>query len=83
MHIEIKEIHDQIRKTIFQLRRDQGLTQEEVALSFNCSQAFIDQLESGEKHLNIEHVYKLASIFKCSIRDIFPDVCLKFKGGQS
>lgn len=72
----IKEIHSQISENIMRLRRTKGLTQEQLANEINCSQAFINQLETGAKDCNVEHIYKISSVLGCSIYEILPEVKL-------
>lgn len=69
----IEQIHLIISENIMRLRRTKGLTQEQLANEINCSQAFINQLETGAKDCNIEHIYKLSSALECSIHDILPN----------
>lgn len=69
----IEQIHLIISENIMRLRRTKGLTQEQLANEINCSQAFINQLETGVKDCNIEHIYKLSSALECSIYDILPN----------
>ena len=55
------------------LRRERGMTQEKLANEIDCSQAFINQIETKAKDCNVEHIYKISSVLECSIYDILPD----------
>ena len=69
----IKEIHSEISENIMRLRREKGMTQEKLANEIDCSQAFINQIETKAKDCNVEHIYKISSVLECSIYDILPD----------
>ena len=58
------------------LRRTKGLTQEQLANEINCSQAFINQLETGAKDCNVEQIYKISKIKECKKYEILPEVKL-------
>lgn len=75
----MKEIHSKISENIMRLRREKGITQEKLANEINYSQAFINQIETGSKDCNVEHIYKISSILKCSIYDILPDIALNME----
>lgn len=73
------DVHSHIRLKIIKFRRELAFTQEEVANELGCSQSFINQIETGQKDCNIEHLYKLATIFQCSIYDILPNFHLNME----
>lgn len=73
MSLTMAEIQSKIRGNVIRLRREKTHTQEDLAHILNCSQSFINQLESGEKEFNVEHIYKIASALNCSIYQILPD----------
>lgn len=68
------DIHSEISRNIMRLRREKAFTQEKLANELECSQAFINQIETGMKDCNIAHIYKIASVFGCSIYQILPDI---------
>lgn len=69
----IQEIHARISENITRLRREKGMSQERLAHEINCSQAFINQIESKSKVCNIAQIYKISSVLECSIFDILPN----------
>ena len=69
----MKEIHSEISENIMRLRREKGMTQEKLANEIDCSQAFINQIETKAKDCNVEHIYKISSVLECSIYDILLD----------
>lgn len=72
----MKEIHSEISENIMRLRREKGMTQEKLANEIDCSQAFINQIETKAKDCNVEHIYKISSVLECSIYDILPNTKL-------
>lgn len=64
------------------LRRTKGLTQEQLANEINCSQAFINQLETGAKDCNVEHIYKISSVLDCSIYEILPNAKINMESSN-
>lgn len=72
-----ENVQELIRLNIMKFRREQALTQEQLANDLGYSQAFINQIETGQKDCNIEHIYKFATIFQCSVYDLLPNKHLK------
>lgn len=68
-----KDIQTLIRLNIMKFRRERAFTQEQLANELGYSQAFINQIETGQKDCNIEHIYKFATIFQCSVYDLLPN----------
>jgi len=73
MSLTIKDIHKSISLNIIRIRRERVLTQQDLANQMQCSQAFINQIETGSRDCNIEQIYKIATILNCSVYDIIPD----------
>lgn len=77
--MRIKDIHNEISQRIMKIRREKGMTQEQLAHEMNCTQAFVNQLESGTKECNIKHIYQIATILECSVYELFPDTALQME----
>lgn len=62
-------------KRIKEIREQHNMSQSELAVELNVSNGFIGQVESSKSptKYNLNHLNKLASIFKCSIKDFLPD----------
>ncbi len=58
-----------------EMRIQRNLTQEYVAVHLGKSSGFVGSVESPKtkSKYNIEHINALAKIFKCSMKDFFPD----------
>ena len=59
-----------IAERIKLLRKELGLTQEEVAKQLGVSRATVSQMESGERKITAEELYKLANIFNVTADEI-------------
>lgn len=70
---DLADVQLYIRLQIIKLRRELAFTQEELANELGFSQSFVNQIETGQKDCNIEHIYKFATIFQCSVYDILPN----------
>ncbi|MCG9899685.1 MAG: helix-turn-helix domain-containing protein [Hydrotalea sp.] len=57
------------------LRKEYSLSQFDLAVLLDTSPGFIGQVESEQhkSHYSISHLNQLAKIFRCSIKDFFPD----------
>ncbi|PMM66929.1 helix-turn-helix domain-containing protein [Vibrio splendidus] len=67
-------INKAISKKILKKRREKGLTQEELAAKIDVSQAFIHQLESSKKAINLERVNDIALALNCTLHDLLPEI---------
>ena len=57
------------------LREEAKVSQSELAFKLGVSNGFIGQVESAKfaSKYNLDHIDKLAKIFKCSPKDFIPD----------
>ena len=58
-----------------EMRNDRNITQEVIAVHLGLSVGFIGQIESPNYRAkyNVTHINTLAKLFKCSVKDFFPD----------
>ena len=56
-------------------RKEAGRSQDDLAILLETSAGFIGQVESDryKTKYSISHINELARIFKCSIKDFFPE----------
>ena len=56
-------------------RKQKNWTQAEFASETNYSYGFIGNVETanGNKKYNLNNLYRFAKVFKCSIREFFPE----------
>lgn len=60
-----------MKKTMKQLRKTKGLTQEQVAKLTDTTITYISMLENGKRNASDEMKKKLSKIYDCEITDIF------------
>ena len=60
-----------MKNRIEQIRKEQGIRQEEFAKSMRVSRQTISSLENGRYNPSIMLAYKIAKYFKMSIEDVF------------
>ncbi len=71
---EINEFFNNISDNVKRIRQDKNLSQLEVALSIGQkSSGFYANAEnySHGKHFNLVHLFKIAKLFQCDIKDFF------------
>jgi transcriptional regulator with XRE-family HTH domain len=73
------EIEAYVINKVKEKRELHKLSQSELATELNVSNGFIGQAESSKSptKYNLNHLNKLAIIFKCSVKDFLPDTPLK------
>lgn len=67
---EGKELTQEFRKNLRNLREERGLTQKEVARGFGTSQQAYGRWESGQTSPNLRTIEKLLDFFKIEIHDL-------------
>lgn len=60
-----------MKNRLEEIRKQRGMTQEELADLLTVSRQTINALENGRYNPSIELAFKLARYFKCGIEDIF------------
>ena len=71
---DVEQFHQKVSSNIRRLREERGITQHNLALSMGIeSTAFYSNCENLRygKHFNIEHIFKISSILKVNIEEIF------------
>jgi len=54
------------------LRKEKGLTQEELAEKVRVSTTWIGYIETGYRKPNLKMLYKIANALDVKVKDIFP-----------
>lgn len=72
---EITKIEGFVIEKVKEMRLSRGLTQIVLSQRLNMSDSFVGHVESSRRRdkYNINHLNSLAKIFKCSIKDFFPE----------
>ncbi|WP_019240788.1 MULTISPECIES: helix-turn-helix transcriptional regulator [Bacillus] len=60
-----------MKNRIRELRKNQNMTQEELAKLVNVSRQSIIAIESGKFNPSLELAYNISKIFYCSIEEVF------------
>jgi transcriptional regulator with XRE-family HTH domain len=69
------DIEVYVIKKVKEKREALKMSQSELAVQLDLSDGFIGQIESSKypAKYNLNHLNKLAIIFKCSVKDFLPD----------
>jgi len=72
---ELTEIEQYVIDAVREKRKELGLSQRDIAYQIDIDQSFLAAVESpkGRAKYNLNHLNDLAKLFKCSIKDFFPD----------
>ncbi|WP_309332938.1 helix-turn-helix transcriptional regulator [Mucilaginibacter sp.] len=76
MAISLKsDIEAYVINKVREKRMEHNLSQSDLAIELDVSNGFIGQAESSKSptKYNLNHLNKLAIIFKCSVKDFIPD----------
>ncbi|MGQ7855803.1 helix-turn-helix transcriptional regulator [Pedobacter riviphilus] len=73
--INPSEIELFVISRIKKMRVDAGMSQASFALEMNLSYGFIGQVENPNRRAkyNLNHLNQAAKVFKCSVKDFFPE----------
>ncbi|KJY66428.1 helix-turn-helix domain-containing protein [Vibrio nigripulchritudo] len=55
------EIQQQFGKRLKTLRKEQNLSQEELAHASSLDRSYVGQVERGERNITLENIFKLAA----------------------
>jgi transcriptional regulator with XRE-family HTH domain len=63
-----------LAKHIQKVRMRRGITARQAAEAMGMTRTALTQMETGRNHFNAVTLYRLASVLKCDIKDLFPGV---------
>ena len=69
-----REIREAIGSRISELRRKRKLSARLVGEKLGVSREAITHIETGRNNITAIALWKLATLFRCDIKDFFPDV---------
>ena len=74
-NVELTPIEQYVIDRVREMRNERGLSQRDIAYQIDIDQSFLAAVESpkGRAKYNLNHLNDLAKLFKCSIKDFFPD----------
>lgn len=59
-------------RKVRKLRKEKGITQEQLAEKVNVSTTWIGYIETGYRRPNLKMIYKIATALNVKVKDIFP-----------
>lgn len=63
-----------MKNRIRDIRKDRGLTQEELAAKVGISYTHLGRMEVGKRRVSLEMIEQLARALGCRVQDLLPDV---------
>lgn len=72
---KVKKMTEQdyrLGRKIQKIRKEKGLTQEQLAERVKVSTTFIGYVETGYRRPNLKMIYKIARALNIKVKDIFP-----------
>lgn len=66
--------HKKLGQRIYQLRKERGMTQEDLAFKVGVDRSYMGFLERGEKNATVKTLAKIASALKVSLSELFRSV---------
>lgn len=72
MPFGLKPTKERLGKRIQKLRKERGLTQEEMAEKLNISRTHMGHIEQGRKAPSLKLMDKIARVLKVKVQELFP-----------
>lgn len=73
---DIDSFYRTIGTNVMRIRKEKGMTQLDLALAMGLKSVgliSVAELYHNKKHFNLEHLYKIATLFEIPITDFFTD----------
>ncbi len=67
------EIKIQIGLRIKELRKKEGISQQELSFGSGLDRTYITQVENGKRNISIVNIEKMANALNLSIKELFND----------
>lgn len=61
------------REKLIELRKESGLTQEQVAEAADINRSYYGFIENGSRNPSLDKAEKIAKVFNKSIHEVFPN----------
>lgn len=68
----MKDLAKQFGTNLRNKRRDQGVSQDQLALQANIDRSYVGRIERGEVNITLEKAYQLAQVLECDVRELLP-----------
>ena len=69
--LQTTELHRQFGLKIQELRKQHGMTQEDLAYKVGIDRSYMGFLERGEKNATLDKIIKIAKAFNIKVKDLF------------
>ena len=69
--LKTTQLHIAFGKRIQDLRKEQGMTQEDLAELVGVDRSYMGFLERGEKNATLDKIGKIAKAFEISVKNLF------------
>lgn len=64
-------LHREFGNKIQQLRKQRGLSQEDLAFKVGVDRSYMGFIERGEKNATLDKIIKIAKAFNIKVKDLF------------
>lgn len=68
-----KALMEEFGRRLRQLRTEQGLSQEALALASGLDRSYVGGVERGERNVSLVNIYKLARALRLLPKDLFSE----------
>jgi transcriptional regulator with XRE-family HTH domain len=65
------QIQKQFGERVRELRKQQGLSQEALALACDLDRTYIGGVERGERNISLLNIYKIAEALRVNVGELF------------
>lgn len=69
--LKTTQLHKDFGKRIQELRRERGMTQEDLAGEVGVDRSYMGFLERGEKNATLDKIGKIAKVFRIKLKELF------------
>jgi len=69
--LKTTELHRKFGRRIQELRRERGMTQEDLAGEVGVDRSYMGFLERGEKNATLDKIGKIAKAFQIKLKELF------------
>ncbi|MBI5151324.1 MAG: helix-turn-helix transcriptional regulator [Candidatus Pacebacteria bacterium] len=69
--LQTTELHRRFGRRIQDLRKERGMTQEDLAGEVGVDRSYMGFLERGEKNATLDKIGKIAKAFRIKLKDLF------------
>ena len=69
--LKTTQLHKDFGKRIQELRKERGMTQEDLAGEVGVDPSYMGFLERGEKNATLDKIGKIAKVFRVRLKELF------------